>query len=129
MGSVCSTKRAPLIFEKRLFMLKGGVEMNEEHQEEHHEMQLVQHFENGGDEWACPECGRRFIIQMQPEFQKEILENGDETAVHSGGIGGLSLSVSQPSQVEGDLDEATLEPWKRWMESVDFEHLWNKDPQ
>jgi len=98
---------------------------------ERHEMRLVQRFSTGAEEWECPECGRRFIILLEPAFQKVVLETGNETAIHSGGSGGLSMMVSQPQPVQEEvsLDESTLDPWMRWMDTVDFEALWNKGAQ
>lgn len=95
--------------------------------EQRHEMHRLQRFNTGAEEWECPECGRRFILMLEPAFQKVILEPGNENAIHCGGSGGLSIvsATVQPEQEEISLDEASLEPWKRWFETVDFDSMWN----
>lgn len=60
-----------------------------------HEMHLVKTHPSGAEEWCCPTCGRRFLMQWPPNCKKIILEPGDEYAIHSGGKGGLQISVAQ----------------------------------
>lgn len=48
-----------------------------------HDMKLVQVHTSGAEEWHCPICSRRFIIQWPPNYQKIVLEAGDEYAFHS----------------------------------------------
>lgn len=48
-----------------------------------HDMELVQVHSSGAEEWCCPICERRFIIQWPPHYQKIVLETGDEYAFHS----------------------------------------------
>ena len=48
-----------------------------------HDMELVQIHSSGAEEWYCPTCARRFIIQWPPNYQKIVLEAGDEYAFHS----------------------------------------------
>ena len=47
--------------------------------------------ESGAEEWVCPTCGRRMLLRWPPNYEKLILEHGDEAAIHVGGKGGLSL--------------------------------------
>ncbi len=91
--------------------------------EERHEMHRVQQFNTGAEEWECHECGRRFIILLEPNFQKVILEQGDENVIHFGGSAEISMGVTQ-SEPDGELDEVSLEPVKRWLNTIDFESLW-----
>ncbi len=102
--------------------------------EERHEMRRRQRFNTGAEEWECPECGRRFILILDPAFQKVVLEPGNENAIHCGGTGELAITASptnistvRQSPEEISPDDATLEPWKRWVDSVDFESMWNSD--
>lgn len=48
-----------------------------------HDMKLIQVHTSGAEEWHCPVCSRRFIIQWPPRYQKIVLEAGDEYAFHS----------------------------------------------
>ena len=77
-------------------------------------------------------------MQWPPAYKKVILQPGDETAIHSGGRGGLSIIHAEPmpgeessTPVEESIltqeEAAYLGPWLDWMERVDFENLWNKD--
>ena len=55
--------------------------------------------ESGAEEWVCPDCGRRVLLRWPPDFERLILEHGDETANHVGRKGGLqmgSIEVSPP---------------------------------
>jgi hypothetical protein len=45
--------------------------------------------EQGLEEWSCTQCSRRLLLRRPPEFEKIVLERGDEGAVHVGGTGGL----------------------------------------
>jgi hypothetical protein len=113
--------------------------MNNEQQR--HEMVLERTHESGAEEWYCPVCGRRFLMQWPPNYKKIILDEGDERAVHSGGKGGVSMGVqitqdsaddSPPLQSheakEDDLlsmaDQERLAPWQQWMDKVNFDDLW-----
>ena len=66
-------------------------------QQEQHDMQLVATHPTGAEEWYCPVCKRRFLIHWPPNYEKVILETGDEYAIHSGGKGGLQM---RPPQVD-----------------------------
>ena len=66
-----------------------------------HEMQLESTRPSGAEEWYCPTCGRRFLLNMPPEYRKIILDAGDESAIHSGSKGGLrmgSIRVGKPEE-------------------------------
>jgi hypothetical protein len=47
--------------------------------------------ESGAEEWACPDCGRRMLLRWPPNYEKLVLERGDDTAIHVGGKGGLRI--------------------------------------
>ena len=63
--------------------------------QEQHVMQPVATHPTGTEEWYCPTCGRRFLIQWTPNYEKVILEAGDEYAIHTGGKGGLQMQSPQ----------------------------------
>ena len=56
-----------------------------------HEMILTGSAESGAEEWVCPDCGRRMLLRWPPNYEKLVLEHGDETAIHVGGKGGLRV--------------------------------------
>lgn len=97
---------------------------------ERHAMEFVATRDSGMDEWYCPTCGRRFLLQMQPDYKSIILEPGDESSLHSGGLGGLQLPAPRIYQGEDNAlsDDPYLAPWKNWLDQVDLDNLWkNKD--
>jgi hypothetical protein len=78
------------------------------HDQEHHEMQLVQTHSSGAEEWLCPTCGRRFIMNWPPAYSKIVIEAGDEYAVHSGGKGGLRLGISAVTAADTSIPDDSL---------------------
>ena len=105
-------------------------------EKQNHLMILQTTHESGAEEWYCPTCGRRFLMQWPPNYKKIILEPGDEYAMHSGGTGGLTIGMPkvllQEQQLptdEPEVDDPNLIPWEQWMEEVNFERLWREDPQ
>jgi len=101
--------------------------------QEQHEMILEKTHSSGGEEWACPECGRRMIITWYP-WKRIIIEQGDIYAAHSGSKGGLKFGsevIAQDNQMGGSeesaSDEHYLAPWQRWLDSVDSDDLWNRE--
>ncbi|MGE5292344.1 MAG: hypothetical protein ACM3ML_35190 [Micromonosporaceae bacterium] len=58
---------------------------------EKHEMILNGCAESGAEEWVCPDCGRRVLLRWPPDFERLVLEHGDDTAVHVGGKGGVRM--------------------------------------
>jgi hypothetical protein len=101
---------------------------------ENHEMILEKTHPSGVDEWYCPTCGRRLLMDYGLQFKKTVLEAGDEFAVHSGGRGGLRIGsmwafpVDDSSRRE-EIDDPRLAPWEAWLEESDFENLWKSDDQ
>jgi hypothetical protein len=119
---------------------KGNIVMNNE-QRERHEMVLSTTHPSGAEDWSCPVCGYRFLMQWPPNFKKVILEEGDDSAIHSGGKGGVSIGMkitqdpeeeslpSETPEAEEDgllsmVDQELLTPWQRWMDKVNFDNLW-----
>ena len=96
-----------------------------------HEMVLDKSYPSGAEEWYCPTCGRRFVMQWPPKYKRIVLNSGDEYATHRGGKGGLKIGVGQiqPSEestppVEEDLP---LDRWKSWLDSEDTSKWWPAD--
>jgi len=70
----------------------------------------------GAQEWLCPACGRRFMVQWTPEYQCVVLNPGDTTAMHNTGHGALVVNT-QP------VNDIHLKPWESWLDGLDFENL------
>jgi len=106
-----------------------------------HEMILEKKHPSGADEWFCPTCGRRMLISWEPKFRRTVLAAGDPRATHGGfridlPMGGLpvptaigSTSHEYRDDVELNIDETSLAPWKAWLDKRGFEDLWDRDFQ
>ncbi len=117
-------------------------EFNNTHTQEH-TMLLVTTHDTGAEEWYCPTCGRRFLMNWPPDYKKIILERGDETATHSGGKGGISMHRPEISQEQSDEsydppekleglsreveDEPGLDNWRELLDKINFESWWDEE--
>jgi hypothetical protein len=110
---------------------------------EKHEMRLEKTHTSGAEEWYCPECGRRFLMQWPPAYKKIVLEPGDDYALHVGGKGGLGVdsmtgSKEQPDAPTGHYTStgptaseytsdapapAALEEWREWLKGSGLDKL------
>lgn len=90
--------------------------------EKFHEMVLEKTHNFGVEEWHCPTCGRRFLVQWPPAYKMIILEPGEKDTRHN------VSRVNQAAQLETTdfIDEFRLVPWLKWMEKVDFDSMWEK---
>jgi hypothetical protein len=88
-------------------------------EEKNHIILMTRTYGSGAQEWYCPICGRRFIVQWKPEYQRVILELGDDSAIHNTGTGAFIAKCV-------GVEEEWLAPWLEWAEKVDFESLWNE---
>lgn len=87
---------------------------------ETHEMSLARTFPSGAQEWFCPTCGRRFVLQWPPSYKRIILEEGDIEACHSG----LSDHFNQepqtpadpPVEKEDNDNDPYLSLWSDWID-------------
>jgi hypothetical protein len=102
---------------------------------EQHDMVLEETKPTGEENWYCPTCGRRMIITWDP-WKKIVIEQGDLYAGHSGSKGGIKVGrvqIRQGDQVIGTsllgpaTDDPSLAPWKRWLDSIDTDNLWNTE--
>lgn len=87
--------------------------------EKSHKLILVQKYKSGAEEWFCPTCGRRFILQWSPEYQRVVLEAGDETSIHNTGRG--AMIVYRPQE-----EDPWLAPFAEWIEKGDIESRWTE---
>ena len=104
--------------------------------EQYHVMVLDKQYPSGEENWYCPTCGRRFIVNWEPKFKRTILEIGDEYAVHSGGKGGLQFGSMQVTPVNDSIpgeefvqsmEDPGLAPWEEWLDKIGFEDLWDDE--
>jgi hypothetical protein len=95
----------------------------------YHEMVFERTHLSGVEEWFCPNCGRRFLVQWPPAYKMIVLEPGEKDTRHN-----LSKVNSRPSGVQAPqtqepepIDEFRLIPFLEWMEKVDFASRWDKN--
>ena len=93
---------------------------------EQHEMQLETTHPSGAEEWACPICGRRFLMQWPPAYKKVILEAGDLSVVHSGGKGGLRMGAVEIHAADDPALTAGLQPWLRGLKDLKLDTTWDQ---
>lgn len=93
-------------------------------QEQHHEMFLERTHPSGAEEWYCPTCGRRFLLQWPPAYEMIVLDVGDPYAQHTGTRGILRTSLMQVEQAKVDseeIPEKSLRPWIKAIEKLDID--------
>ena len=96
----------------------------------YHEMELATTHPTGAEEWYCPTCGRRFLMHWPPQYEKIILEVGDEYALHAGGKGGLQMEAPQMNpqsshdqEVEVPLSEDLRAALEDALRDIDLDNL------
>ena len=97
--------------------------------EKYHEMVLDRTHISGVEEWYCPTCGRRFLVQWPPAYKMIILEPGEQDTRHNvskvnSRIGPLQVAQNKETDF---IEESRLIPWLKWMEKVDFDSMWGKN--
>jgi hypothetical protein len=101
-------------------------------EEVRHTMVRVNKNEDGVEEWRCPTCGRRFLMEWPPNYKRTILDPGDEAVIHVGGKGemGMGLSMGEtevengnpmPAEEATSIDEQSLMPWLQWVQEINLE--------
>jgi len=96
--------------------------------EKYHEMVLERTHISGVEEWYCPTCGRRFLVQWPPAYKMIILEPGEKDTRHNVSKVNSRIGPRQVTQALeiGPIEEFRLIPWLKWMEKVDFDNMWGK---
>jgi hypothetical protein len=98
-----------------------------EHSNSHpHEMVLTQIYATGAEEWHCPTCGRRILMNFHHENQNLdllVLDPGDEQAMHTGSKGGLSIHqpVVEPVDQDPPMPKDLQNALEKLFERIDFE--------
>ncbi len=79
--------------------------------------------ESGAEEWVCPSCGRRMLLRWPPNYEKVVLEHGDDAAIHAGGKGGLRITHAETTAAPmSDVPDAELQ----WLRDVGID--WDGTP-
>jgi len=91
-----------------------------------HEMRLATTHSSDQEEWYCPTCGRRILMQWPPHYKKIVLEPGDKYAYHTGGKGDLRMGPLQIDQAEEPMLSTELRAaLEKALEDIDFDNSSN----
>jgi hypothetical protein len=97
-------------------------------EEVRHTMVRINKNEDGVEEWHCPTCGRRFLMEWPPNYKRTILEPGDEAVIHVGGKGEMGMGETEvengdakPVENVMPIDEQSLIPWLQWVQNINLE--------
>jgi hypothetical protein len=72
--------------------------------------------QSGAEEWLCRECGRHFVIRWPPNYDRLVLDPGDESATHFGRKGDAVIRHIQVSPASNEPPAAPDEDaWLRWL--------------
>jgi hypothetical protein len=70
----------------------------------------------GMEEWRCPVCGRHFVVRWPPDYERLVLAEGDENAIHVGTKGEVVLSAIRVTPSTGEpAAGADEDAWRRWL--------------
>jgi len=83
-----------------------------------HEMVLESIHPSGAEEWLCPECGRRFVAQWEPQFKRVILVEGQDRVIHKGQA--INQLIDGNSNLSSE-EEGLQDVWKEWLDKLDFD--------
>jgi hypothetical protein len=88
---------------------------------EQHKMELEKIHETGAEEWYCPICERRFLMQWPPTYKKIVLEPGNEYAHHySAKIGPLEQAPQAVELEDPILSEDLRIALDEVLQNLDF---------
>jgi hypothetical protein len=72
------------------------IKLGEAPMEGQHEMVLNGVGAGGAEEWVCATCTRRILLRWPPDFELLVLDEGEASAVHVGGKGGVLMRAEGP---------------------------------
>lgn len=89
---------------------------------ERHEMNLEAKYPTGAEEWLCPTCGRRFLMQWPPKYKRIILDAGDENIAHTASKGGLQIgSIQAKDGGDTNSSDVNLGSWLDGLRGLDLD--------
>ena len=95
--------------------------------QQQHEMELEKTHPSGAEEWFCPICGRRTIMQWLPEDEKldlQVLEPGDLHVSHVGSKDGLRINKVEVVTADDEpvFSEELRLALEEALEDIDFDN-------
>ena len=89
--------------------------------EKHHEMIFKKIHISGLEEWYCPICGRRFLVQWLPAYMMIILAAGDKIIRHNVS---KSNSLKQPTSPMNFDYSPGLSGWRKSISTANGIKRW-----
>jgi len=89
---------------------------------EQHEMILRGCVESGAQEWFCPTCGRRELLQWPPSYERVVHQADVLTAIHFGAKDGVPVSAITDQQPLGSDVPPAERQWL-WDIGIDWAGL------
>ncbi|GAA4226711.1 hypothetical protein GCM10022254_12530 [Actinomadura meridiana] len=95
-----------------------------------HEMRKTRTEESGREEWACPTCGRRILLRWPPNYEKQIVEPGDQRACHVGSSADDTPAEppDTPLPAQDVSDEQRWHSARRWLRETGVDSLPSSPP-
>jgi hypothetical protein len=95
--------------------------------DKYHEMVFEKTHLSGVEEWYCPSCGRRFLVQWPPAYKMIVLEPGEKDTRHNLSKVNAHRGAAQlrPTEEPEPMEEFRLLPYLRWMEQIGFDSRWS----
>lgn len=90
-----------------------------------HEMVFEKTHLSGVEEWYCPSCGRRFLVQWPPAYKMIVLEPGEKDTRHNLSKVNAQRGAARVTPTEEPIEEFRLLPYLRWMEQIGFDSRWS----
>jgi hypothetical protein len=78
-------------------------------------MRKVRTEESGLEEWACPTCGRRMLLRWPPDYEKQVIEAGDQKACHVGHTSEDPAEDPAASSGATQADLLQMNNGRRWL--------------
>jgi len=95
--------------------------MKLEELQEHHIMILETTYPSGVQEWFCPSCAGRFIVQLQPNVNVIDLEVGDVHVDHVGSTDVFPRIDIEIRNVEPELPDEIITALEKVLKNNDFD--------
>ncbi len=92
---------------------------------ETHLLEFKAVYASGAEEWYCRVCGRRLLIEWMPVYKVDVVEPGNERAVHAVSARSLHLGslLAAPAENDEVMRELEMGPWPAFLDTIDLASL------
>jgi len=75
---------------------------------------------SGAEEWACPACGRRFLVEWSP-YCMIVVEPGDPSARHRGSQVDEATVAAYAEEEARLADDPRLATFEAWLDGIQLD--------